>query len=354
MKKIYTLIFLATASYAQAQITINSSHLPTGGDLLYARAATFLTTVDLEQTGANHTWNFGFDVLQPGALNAGTSYENLSSLSLVDQLIFNNPFYPEYDSNFGLGTSLVNNPLITIEDAYQIYKNSGGVYAATGLVATVSGVPLAAQYQDRDIIYDLPLTYPASGNSHSMLSLDVPTVAYYGTDQYRNYVVDGWGTINIYDQSFDVLRVRSTVTGFDSVAVNFNGFPFGLQIPKDNTIYQWISTANKVPILEVISSGGGFGGAQLQIQTADIYQDMAVAELAGPVIQLYPNPSSNTLHIIGLNGITNASVFDAQGNSVWKGSISNGQLDVSHLASGVYMFQAVENGTLRSARFIKQ
>lgn len=354
MKKVCTLILFFTASIAQAQITINSSHLPTGGDLLYARTATFLNTVDLEETGANHTWNFGFDVLQPGALNAGTSYENLSSLSLVDQLIFNNPFYPDYDSDFGLGTSLINNPLITIEDAYQIYKNSGGVYAATGLVATVSGVPLAAQYQDRDIIYDLPLTYPASGNSHSALSLDVPSVAYYGTDQYRNYVVDGWGTINIYDQSFDVLRVRSTVTGFDSVAVNFNGFPFGLQIPKDNTIYQWISTANKVPILEVISSGGGFGGAQLQIQTADIYQDMAVAEQVGPVIQLYPNPSSNTLRIIGLNATSSASIFDVQGNTVWKGNITNGHIDVSTLESGVYMFQAFENGTMRSARFVKQ
>jgi len=110
----------------------------------------------------------------------------LSSLSLVNQLLFNNFLYPEYDSDFGLGTTLIDNPFIAIEDAYQVYKNSGGVYGVTGLVATVSGVPLAAQFDDRDIIYDLPLTYPASGNSHSVLSLDVQTIAYYGTDKYRN------------------------------------------------------------------------------------------------------------------------------------------------------------------------
>jgi hypothetical protein len=193
-----------------------------------------------------------------------------------------------------------------------------------------------------------------SGNSHSVLSLDVPTVAYYGTDQYRNYVVDGWGTINIYDQSFDILRVKSTLVGFDSIAVNFNGLPFGIQLPKDITTYQWISTVNKVPILEVISTAGGLGGGQLQIQTADIYQDMAVAEMAGPVVDVYPNPSSDILRIAGCKGNAQAIIYDMQGNVVWSGNIIASQLDVASLESGAYMLLVKENGSSRSARFIKQ
>jgi len=206
MKKLHLVFCTAAALNTTAQITINSNHLPNAGDLLFTRAATLLTDIDCADLG---------------------------SLSLVDQLFFNNPLYPEYNSDFGIGAALLDNPVISIEDAYQIYKNSGGVYAMTGIVATVAGVPLNAQYDDRDIIYDLPLTYPSSGNSHSVLELDVPTLAYYGTDQYRNYVCDGWGTLTLYGQSFDVLRVKSTLIGFDSVSVNFNDLPFGFQIPKD-------------------------------------------------------------------------------------------------------------------------
>ena len=323
MKHIFFLLTSFSLASMQAQITINSNHLPTDGDVLYARAATLLTDVNLEDSGPNHTWNFGFDVLEAGALNDGTECVGLDDLSLVDQIIFNNPFFnPDYDSDFGLGTALIENPVIPIEDAYQIYKNSGGVYAIAGIVATVSGVPLASQYNDRDVIYDLPLTYPASGSSHSVLGLEVPTLAYYGTDQYRDYVVDGWGTINIYDQSFDVLRVKSHVTGFDSVFVSFNGFEFGLPLPKDITTYQWISTEYKVPILEIISDAGGLGGGQLQVQTADIYQPTAIMESNSTGFSVFPNPTEQTLNVTQDGFI---EIFNMQGQRVWSGNMTANQ-----------------------------
>jgi hypothetical protein len=328
MKQLSLLLACAAFTHAQAQITINSNHLPNDGDLLFARAATFLTDVNLEDTGPNHTWNFGFDVLEAGALNAGT------------------------DSDFGVGTELIDNPIITIEDAYQIYKNSGGVYAITGIVATVSGVPLASQYNDRDIIYDLPLTYPGSGNSHSVLALEVPTLAYYGTDQYRDYIVDGWGTINIYDQSFDVLRVKSHVTGFDSVFVSFNGFEFGLPLPKDITTYQWISTEYKVPILEIISDAGGFGGGQLQVQTADIYQPSSIEELQKNTLVVFPNPAENTI-TLSQNGWV--EIFNMQGQQVWSGKVAENQsIDISPFASGVYSLRLRREAIETTSRFVKK
>lgn len=353
MKQLSLLFACAAFTQAQAQITINSNHLPNNGDILFARAATLLTDVNLEDTGPNHTWNFGFDVLEAGALNAGTECVGLGSLSLVDQVIFNNPFFnPDYDSDFGLGTALIDNPIIAIEDAYQIYKNSGGVYAVTGIVATVSGVPLASQYNDRDVIYDLPLTYPGSGNSHSVLSLNVPTVAYYGTDQYRDYVVDGWGTINIYDQSFDVLRVRSHVTGFDSVFVSFNGFEFGLPLPKDITTYQWISTEYKVPILEIISDAGGFGGGQLQVQTADIYQPSSIEELQKNALVVFPNPAENAI-TLSQNGWL--EIFNMQGQQVWSGKVvENQSIDISTFASGVYSLRLSREAIESTSRFVKK
>jgi len=352
MKKFLLAILTFGALHSNAQITINSNHLPNSGDLLYTRSATFLTNVDLEATGPNYTWTFGNDVIQSGVVDAGTECAPLSSLSIVNQLLFNNFLYPEYDSDFGIGTTLIDNPFIAIEDAYQVYKNSGGVYAMTGLVATVSGVPLAAQYDDRDIIYDLPLTYPASGNSHSVLELDVPTIAYYGTDQYRNYTCDGWGTLELYGQSFDVLRVKSTLTGFDSVAVNFNGLPLGFQFPKDITTYQWISTNFKVPVLEVVSTAGGFGGDQLTIRTADIISN--VNEQLASSLNVYPNPVENTLRID--NAISNDaySIYNAAGGLVDQGILNRDNLRVETLPAGIYMLRLSHENSVRQARFIKK
>jgi hypothetical protein len=352
MKKSLLAAFVFVALNATAQITINSNHLPNSGDMLFMRGATLLTDVDLEATGPNYTWNFGDDVIQSGALDAGTECVDLGNLSLLDQLFFNNPLYPEYNSDFGVGAALLDNPLVSIENAYQIYKNSGGVYAMTGIVATVEGVPLNAQYDDRDIIYNLPLTYSASGNSHSVLQLEVPTLAYYGTDQYRNYVCDGWGTINLYGQSFDVLRVKSTLTGFDSLSVNFNGLPLGFQFPKDITTYQWLSTEFKVPVLEVVSTVGGFGGAQITARTADF--GVGVSENLFSTWQVFPNPTTHELVMNESSSHDFYTIINSAGQIESQGNLIHNRIDVANLPVGVYFIRVKNEDGIRQSKFVKQ
>jgi len=350
MKKILLGLLCGFVLPAVAQITINSNHLPNAGDLLYTRAATLLTDVDLNATGPNYNWTFGDDVIQAGALDAGTECADLSSLSLLDQLFFNSPLFPDYNSDFGIGAALLDNPLISIENAYQIYKNSGGVYAMTGIVATVQGVPLNAQYNERDIIYDLPLTYPASGNTHSVLELDVPTVAYYGTDQYRNYECDGWGTINIYGESFDVLRVKSTLVGFDSIYVSL--VPFGFQFPKDITTYQWISTEFKVPVLEIVSTAGGFGGAQITARTADF--GVGMNEQPTAALNVFPNPTNGQFQIANASANDKYSIFNSAGQCVLDGTLTSNRMDVDALPAGIYFMRLQHENTLLQSSFIKQ
>ncbi len=352
MKKNFLVLSAFVALNATAQITINSNHLPGAGDLLYTRAATLLSDIDLEATGPNYSWTFGDDVIQADGLDAGTECVDMGSLSLVDQLFFNNPLFPDYNSDFGIGAALLDNPLINIENAYQVYKNSGGVYAMTGIVATIEGVPLNARYDERDIIYDLPLTYPASGNTHSVLQLEVPTLAYYGTDQYRNYVCDGWGTLNIYGQSFDVLRVKSTLVGFDSLSVNFNGLPLAFQLPKDITTYQWLSTEFKVPVLEVISSVGGFGGAQLTVRTADL--GVNVNETMLNTWRVYPNPTAHELIVADGTSRDTFTILNSSGQVVKQGNLVHNRIDVDDLSAGIYFIRLNHEGSIRQVQFSKQ
>jgi hypothetical protein len=156
MKKILFALLCLPGVIAVAQITINHSHLPNEGDILYRRQATLLSNVDLEATGPNYTWNFGDDIIELGPLDNGTECSDLSNISLFNQLYFNNPFNPQYDSDFGLGFTLIDLGFITVEDAFQVHKNSGNVYAITGVAATVSGLPISGIYDDRDILYNLP------------------------------------------------------------------------------------------------------------------------------------------------------------------------------------------------------
>jgi len=351
MRTFLLALFCISTRLAESQITINSSNLPNAGDVLYRRAATLLIDVDLEATGANHIWNFGDDVIQLGQLDNGTTCNDLSDISLFNQIYFNNPFNPQYDSDFGLGFTLIDLGIITVEDAFQVYKNSGNVYAITGVAATVSGLPVSSIYDDRDIIYNLPLTYPASGSSHSVLELELPTIVFFGTDQTRSYECDGWGVLNIAGQSFDVLRVKSHLIGYDTLSTSVGPFPIGFQIPKDITTYQWLSTDFKVPVLEITSTAV-LGQAQITASTADI--GVGVNENRTNPWSLFPVPTESELMVSGATPNSTYRVLNAAGLSMLEGSISHNSIDVSGLPSGVYLVQISSELKLEQARFVKR
>jgi len=351
MKKFLLALLCMPATFAVGQITINHSHLPNEGDILYRRQATLLSNVDLEATGPNYTWNFGDDIIELGPLDNGTECSDLSNTSLFTQIYFNNPFNPQYDSDFGLGFTLIDLGFITVEDAYQVYKNSGNVYAITGVAATVSELPISSIYDDRDILYNLPLTYPASGSSHSVLELELPTIGYFGTDQNRTYECDGWGVLNIAGQSFDVLRVKSQLVGYDTLSTSAGPFPLGFQIPKDITTYQWLSTEFKVPVLEIISTVGVFGQAQITASTADI--GVGVSESSTDLWSVYPIPTEVELIVPGEHANSHYTILNSNGQLLEKATLSHNRIDVSRLASGVYIIQLSNSNKSQQARFVK-
>ena len=344
MKKFLLALLCLSSFCAGAQITINSSHLPNAGDILYRRNATLLSEVDLEATGENYTWNFGDDVIQLGPLDNGTECNDLSDISLFNQIYFNNPFNPQYDSDFGLGFTLVDLGFITVEDAFQVYKNSGNVYAITGVAATVSDLPISSIYDDRDIIYNLPLTYPASGTSHSILELEIPTIGNFATDQTRTYECDGWGVLNIAGQSFDVLRVKSQLVGSDAI--------FGFEIPKDITTYQWLSTEFKVPVLEITSTVGLLGQTDVTASTADI--GLRVSENRTDSWSVYPVPTENDLMVPAAFANSTYTIYNSSGQLMKQGTLSHTNIDVSQLPSGVYILQISDDAQIQQARFVRR
>lgn len=74
-------------------------------------------------------------------------------------------------------------------------------------------------------------------------------------------------------------------------------------------------------------------------------------------LTLYPSPASGTISVLNgaLTGETNYTIVDMQGKVQLKGILSNNEIAVYDLATGVYLLQAIAgDGTVFQSRFVKQ
>jgi hypothetical protein len=73
-------------------------------------------------------------------------------------------------------------------------------------------------------------------------------------------------------------------------------------------------------------------------------------------VSLYPNPANNRLNISAANTIQNAEIYNVLGKKVMNVSINktNESIDISNLASGVYMIKYTIENTVGTSKFIKQ
>lgn len=73
-------------------------------------------------------------------------------------------------------------------------------------------------------------------------------------------------------------------------------------------------------------------------------------------VSIYPNPASNRLNISAANTIQNAEIYNVLGKKVMNVTINktSESIDISNLASGVYMIKYNVEGTSGTSKFIKQ
>lgn len=71
-------------------------------------------------------------------------------------------------------------------------------------------------------------------------------------------------------------------------------------------------------------------------------------------INIYPNPTNNTLFVKGISPNSSVSIIDLNGQSLTNGQLMNHQIDISQLMNGVYFLQIVDGERKLMRRFIKQ
>lgn len=346
MRNIFIILLAFSTFNAFSQISIESVHLPDANDVLIQQNATILSDFDPELAGPAMNWVLTEEDIQPAGGTTTTNCIDVSNTPFTFQFLFNNPFDPEHNSDYGIGVeSFSIADQFTVEDAYLYHQNRTDRFAITGFAASLSGIPIGAQANPVDVVYELPVQFLDQSSSFSETNLEVPTFFTYRQQTERENVVDGWGTITIWGQSFDALRVRTVLNGSDSIYVDALGFGFNLPRP-ESVEYKWLTHDFKVPVLQINSTGGII----TSVVTAPIITSVANITTSRELV--YPVPASDMLYLRGLQMNDHIRVLDSAGKIIYSSNQPVPVIDVQNWNAGIYFIQVTSTDQSITQKFM--
>lgn len=343
-KIILSYFFLCLSIFAFGQITITNNDMPIPGMLprFSLPDSVSLLQADINQTGINQTWDFSF--FQPEFQRVDT----FITLSVAGSL---------YAASFSGATVVKSIPVgagggggpmgISISSGFDFFKTTTTEFQKMGSGGTTSlaPFPLSLVNNPKDIVYHFPMNFGDKDTSDSEAILNIPGIVYLRQRQTRINDVDGWGTVTTPFNSYDALRVKTELTGEDSIS--YNGFNFNQTRPL-RVEYKWLSNNEKVPVLTITAVAPPFGGPAV-VNNAN-YRDTAqnVPYVGIEAIQtlntkMYPNPSNSMVNIEWetiLGKDASISIYDFNGQLIHQQVIDNNQqliLNTQSFASGKYI-----------------
>ena len=349
----YKLLFLAAffsiGFSAIGQITITSKDMPKTNDTIrYSSVFPLGTALNLKNTGANFTWDYS------KLKTTGTAlYEYKSALTTPYIFSFFGAMGLKIADTLGFGQ-------LSITKVYGFYKNSSSefVQRGYGFSMTIPGtsfpLPLKGEYTDVDEIYEFPLTYNDSFTNSFNLKIPIGTAPFLLGNFYRkgsrSTVVDGWGKITTpYKKGMDCIRLKSTYTSKDSVAITTPALNFG--IPTKTIEYKWLVNGEKIPVLEVIGTelAGIFTPNSVRFRGTEAPKNIDIQEI-NRGLTIVSQDRNNGIVTIKSNNLHAASgyVTDINGRRVTDIHFVNSKstIDLTKFGRGVY-FVRTESGFLK-------
>ena len=355
-----TLGFLLLASSTiSAQITIESGNFPVAGDTLFIASDNLPNDIQVPSDGEDQFW-------QLGSLQA--------------------PFAPSIvfrSSEAGLGASdfpesdIVANLTNNLESYYKL-EGDRLIYLGTfGEDPAGFGVDLAAKIEPGLIERKAPLsfgdTFSSSGSSSITLGADqfpeaileqlpiVPDSIRIGLQITRESTINGWGTINIPDGQYEVLKEERTETSSIKVEAKISILPWqditGL-IPNNDLLgdrilvtHHFLSNEAKEPIAIVYQNQEGDGVQRVEFKAKnDITTSISGPARLKPGVFAYPNPAIAYVKFEFKNltpGKYTLKIFDILASEVWEEQYNiNGNItfkaDISHLKKGTYLYSLID------------
>jgi hypothetical protein len=291
MKKIYLFVLLfAVASFSVfSQIVVNQDDMPVAGDTLRV-SVTNVVPAGYKKTAMDTVWNFA--ALEALSQRVDT-FVTASSTPAGYQFVFvllggANLASPRNSAPF---------PGLPLTNGFTFFKNSATSYSDLGSAYTVQGIPLPAKYDVPDKLFQFPMSPGLTWSSASSFALSLPGLAYYGTQRFRENIVDGWGNLITPFGEFQTLRVKSTLVMNDSIYIDSlgTGFPFIRNVVE----YKWLAKGQGIPVLQVNEEGSLVTATYRDIYrmsadplTVSLGPDTAV--LKGTVLDLHASVTGGT------------------------------------------------------------
>lgn len=363
--KLYTLTIIAVLFVMQsatAQIQITQYDMPSAGSVYYQENSASLFGVDFATTGANHTWDFT-NLIGTGIIDTVT-FVAVTSTPFAYQLFFNNAFaYPNTKSDLAVPAGDITPALpaelpipmpLQITNVINYFKKKPTEYTITGFGAEINGFPSSSRYEPTDKLYALPLDFNDSYAGDFQWNISIPSMMYYGQNKSRESVVDGWGTLNLpNDATYEVLRVKSTVTGVDTFYVEQIGN--GFAVPSTVHEYKWLAKTEGLPVLQ-INTREIFGGMEQITSVKYKYTPAPTGIDASPEVafSVYPNPAREMVTISNAPTGATLSIKDITGKTTYRSIIRNEQttINTADFVSGVYIIEINNNGVVTNRKLV--
>jgi hypothetical protein len=254
MKKVFTIMLVLMAIKLSAQITITASNMPSIGDTIrYTTASTGL--FNFVKTGANYNWDYSTLGITSQTLD---KYQALTSTPYSTLAFTGMPIGAigvKIADSIGQGQAAFKN----IYNFYEKRTSAPSKWNAVGTGFTLSALSLPAGgvYSDKDEIYSFPLNYNDKDSTtfavKTLLGNFLFSLGYYKQKGYRINTVEGWGTITTpYGNNINCLKIKSYINEIDSLVIPTASLKVGF--PNNRVEYKWLSTAEKIPVLEVIGT----------------------------------------------------------------------------------------------------
>lgn len=361
--KIYKMrsILLFVSAYVYvigfAQITVTSSDFPVAGDTALVSSSNE-TTLDLVTTGPNAIWDFSTINISDQTID---TFFNVANADFLVQTVFNNTWLnPNHKSDYyapfsGGALAQLGQFGIGIQSPMQYTKVKTDSVYNTGISFVVQGQTLPAKADTIDTQYYLPMTYGDSWSGHSYINLDLNPAfdAIYRRHQTRNTIIDGYGTITTPFGTFDAIRVKSFVSGTDSIYIGTFSTWTALPTP-DQIEYQWFANGQKIPVFSVVTSDIAGNETITSIRFKDHERFFASVEENEFSARIYPNPAANSFAVSFDQIPELLEIRDVSGQLVYSSIPSSNiiNIDASNWNAGLYVVQTSTTDGISSTRLI--
>ncbi len=342
-----------SALLSNAQISITASSMPVSGDTIRYSNASLASVGDYTITGSGYSWDYSALVPNSQAVRAfksglNTPYFILFGFSAYGELVQDTVPIPTIN--------IPGVPSIKITDVYNFYSKSSTKFITEGLGVKINGIPVPSLFDSgkEDVLYKFPLNY--TDRDSTIFKFSTPTTTaipfQYSKEGYRITEADGYGSITTPQGMYNCLRVITTQYSMDTIkgtiTMPVTGIliPFKFGFPNYQRSYQWLTTAEHIPVFEVSGTynNNTFVANQAKYrQTIVSFVGIIEKERKNLNVSVFPNPSSSILNVKlpASTGQVTATISNVEGQVVKSLDITstNAQsqlIDVSFLPAGIY------------------